>query len=755
MTLTSVGGLLTFLKIKNPTTLTPKTLTPTPFGKMGTTKHQTITTGNPPMKLEAIQLQDFKKHEDLTVNFSNTLTVIRGPNWAGKSSILHGIVFALFGSKAVPCAKERIPRRGLKNCKVTLWFSHNDIEYVIERTLTTCQLFADGVLKATSASAVTDMVEAEILGLTFKDAMTLAYSPQSQTASLLTLGVPALNRMIESLTQADIIETLITRGAKIAQRAHDGLAAVGESLDNFEAETEIANWKVALGMAQAEFKRVTDAANEIKGQLLRLESSQTEKMSRNEKIMFALADRRQLEAVMTTLEEIETKLANLKTDRLIDLDLKLTELNAAYIGLYNRQNEVRNAEASIIKLDQWFDTTGKDWEEKEANIPLLEAEKAKLEELTGDFQTASFAYENAQKAYATKSAELEHGVCQACDRPFDNFNPEEAKKALDEAIENATWAKSALDGKRKLVTASKAEIARLERLQPPAGYEDTHAGKVAEYENLQKFVGDFSTPTLHLELADARKAVETQQALVATAQAEVREANGLKLKRESGRMQKSGLEKALADAPTGEPEDLAPLTAEIARVRESYYSASSLCSDAQQTVSSAQSEIRAWEAALKMAVERNEKRASLEKRAERFDAVVTWLRKSKNAFLGKIWDQITLISSETVANATMGYASSLSRTDDGEFMVIEDGEEVPMISASGGMASICGVALRMALDSVLSQSVGFVVLDEPSSELNDEHAASLAGALRASQRQVILVTHRSGEEFVSDSVLTL
>ena len=78
-----------------------------------------------------------------------------------------------------------------------------------------------------------------------------------------------------------------------------------------------------------------------------------------------------------------------------------------------------------------------------------------------------------------------------------------------------------------------------------------------------------------------------------------------------------------------------------------------------------------------------------------------------------------------------------------------------MVSASGGMASICGVALRMALDHVLAQSVGFVVLDEPSSELNDEHAASLGGALRGQQRQVILVTHREGEEFVSDTVISL
>ncbi len=386
------------------------------------------------------------------------------------------------------------------------------------------------------------MVETEILGLSFKDAMTLAYSPQSQTASLLTLGVPALNRMIESLTQADTIETLITRGAKIAQRANDGLAAIGESLDITEAQTEIENWKVALSHAQHEFKRVTDAANEIKAQLQRLEASQTEKASRNEKIMFALSDRRQLETVMTTLSEIETKLASLNTDRLIDLDLELTELNVEFIKLYNQQNEIKNAEASMVKLDQWFDTTGKDWEEKEANIPLLTAEKAKLEQLSDSLILASTDYERAKTEYAVKASAVEHGVCSECERPFENFDVAAAQEALDEATENATRSKKDLALARAAVNASKEEIARLERLQPPAGYEATHAGKVTEYENLQKFLEPFSDRTkLASDLDAARKAVEIQQGKVATAQAQVRAANELKLKRETLLQQKKGL----------------------------------------------------------------------------------------------------------------------------------------------------------------------------------------------------------------------
>ena len=60
------------------------------------------------MNLERLHLLNFKKHEELLVDLSEGgLTVIRGPNWAGKSTVLQGIMFALFGPGAVPGKKGR------------------------------------------------------------------------------------------------------------------------------------------------------------------------------------------------------------------------------------------------------------------------------------------------------------------------------------------------------------------------------------------------------------------------------------------------------------------------------------------------------------------------------------------------------------------------------------------------------------------------------------------------------------------------
>jgi ABC-type protease/lipase transport system fused ATPase/permease subunit len=71
------------------------------------------------------------------------------------------------------------------------------------------------------------------------------------------------------------------------------------------------------------------------------------------------------------------------------------------------------------------------------------------------------------------------------------------------------------------------------------------------------------------------------------------------------------------------------------------------------------------------------------------------------------------------------------------------------------MAAIAGTALKLSLGSCLPVSPGFILLDEPSSELDNDRAAALASALSTAGVQVILVTHRTGEEYVAGTVVTL
>ena len=113
------------------------------------------------------------------------------------------------------------------------------------------------------------------------------------------------------------------------------------------------------------------------------------------------------------------------------------------------------------------------------------------------------------------------------------------------------------------------------------------------------------------------------------------------------------------------------------------------------------------------------------------------------------------LTSQFVFDVTGGRIERIERSENGEFLYVEDGRTMAYTRLAGGFKAIAGVGLRLALSSLLPAGVSVLVLDEPSSELRDDMAAALAGALRAQDRQIVLVTHRVGEEYTADAVTEL
>ncbi len=82
-----------------------------------------------------LTLKNFKRHTDLEVTFDSGSTAIVGENYSGKSSVLHGILMALFGVSAVPDGKAAITRGESRRVKADLEFVVNGIPYEVNRTL--------------------------------------------------------------------------------------------------------------------------------------------------------------------------------------------------------------------------------------------------------------------------------------------------------------------------------------------------------------------------------------------------------------------------------------------------------------------------------------------------------------------------------------------------------------------------------------------------------------------------------------------
>ena len=82
--------------------------------------------------IKDLHLQDFIAHKDTKLEFGKGITIFVGHNGSGKSSIIDGITFALFGEHTRRSTKNLV-RRGASQGAVQLQFSMNSREYLATR----------------------------------------------------------------------------------------------------------------------------------------------------------------------------------------------------------------------------------------------------------------------------------------------------------------------------------------------------------------------------------------------------------------------------------------------------------------------------------------------------------------------------------------------------------------------------------------------------------------------------------------------
>ncbi len=87
------------------------------------------------MKIQSLDLQNFRSHESLHIDFDDGVNLLIGHNGAGKSSILEAIGLALFDGKLRSSNKEAV-RYGTKSARITIRFVGSDEnEYRVERKI--------------------------------------------------------------------------------------------------------------------------------------------------------------------------------------------------------------------------------------------------------------------------------------------------------------------------------------------------------------------------------------------------------------------------------------------------------------------------------------------------------------------------------------------------------------------------------------------------------------------------------------------
>jgi exonuclease SbcC len=165
----------------------------------------------------------------------------------------------------------------------------------------------------------------------------------------------------------------------------------------------------------------------------------------------------------------------------------------------------------------------------------------------------------------------------------------------------------------------------------------------------------------------------------------------------------------------------------------------------------------------------SERITELGKDLERMEKIKNFVKDLETVRAAFSRDGVQKLLRERAAPEISGFAKSyveafnLDITDievneDFDVSVIKGGEVIPLSSLSGGEKVAVAIALRLAIAKAISGRISTVIMDEPTTHLDEERRRELVGMMReffregSSIPQMIIVTHHRELEEVADTV---
>jgi len=171
------------------------------------------------MKLVNLNLKNYRKYEDETIDFPDGLVGIVGPNGAGKSTILEAVAWALYGNAAARTTKEQIKRQGAglsDHCEVVLELEENGGTSQVVRQMkganfcSDAAVYTDKKLMARGPQQATEYVT-NLLGLDREAFFSSMFAKQKELNTLSDLRPAERKNLIIKMLGIDDIDSAIQK----------------------------------------------------------------------------------------------------------------------------------------------------------------------------------------------------------------------------------------------------------------------------------------------------------------------------------------------------------------------------------------------------------------------------------------------------------------------------------------------------------------------------------------------------------------
>ena len=737
--------------------------------------------------LTSIELYNWKTHKSTKLDFSKGTNILIGQMGSGKSSVMDAISFALFGN--FPSIQHRrtnvsyLIRSKPKqedSARVRLSFEINGHSYDVERVInqnlpSTATLNRDGVYLQSQPQRVTEEI-VKLLKMDYDLFSRAVYSQQNGLEYFLNLRSAERKKEIDNLLGLDKFSEAKENVTSLANRIRDMVKEDGKTVAEFDEskikeqlealEKEISKYKEAEASAEKKF-------SETKARLISAETklkSAKELLNKKNRLLQEIRELRGKKETFTSeIKKIDGK--STRESSKISAQL-LSEKKLADSAAKEAKDAKDKAEESgkrLTKYDTQLQIARKDHERMD--MLLKELEKLDKKENEKALQIAKDAKEKAEADLARYSAEKKEGEknlkeleshfgkCPVCEKELEESLRkrliEERKNKLKELQELAAESERLLIKSKKeyeLLNNNKERIAQIEnRMKEYVGIGD----KIKELEKLSSEEHG-SNIKLKADHDAKEKAAQELKERATKLQAELE----LSQTRERYAKELDAITVSILD----KEKDTNSIDVSEGTIDSMHKEVVTLSSDASRTESELRlnkryiadkmqqkKEKEDQSAMINRIKEEISKKRKVSENLEKFsDAIVeaqTQLRnrlvESINRVMGDIWPELypykdySDIMLDAVEDDYILKVNTMIR----DKMSWEDVELI----ASGGERSTACLAMRIAFSLVLAPNIKWLILDEPTHNLDQQAVRKMVDifgeTLPKIIDQVFIITH--------------
>jgi DNA repair exonuclease SbcCD ATPase subunit len=279
------------------------------------------------MRLEKIELKNFKRLVDFQAQFSPGINVVKGPlNEMGKSTLLEGIITALFHNpkSTAKWLKDYVSWGSTRQCRTSLEFVNKENKYLLEKD------FDKGTVRLIDCSTQEEID-------TFKEI-------SEKIAELLGTNSDRLFSCTSCIRQTEV--RAISSGKKEISESLEEVVTGGEESTRASQVIQKLDDKIS------EMKKGLDRPAKIKGTLASLKEQQDECLRKYNEVRSEVSkvEAEKIELVAVNKQLAEIKEEHGKSKALLDKNKQRKEIEASIKDLEQKYDEVEKLLGEINKL---------------------------------------------------------------------------------------------------------------------------------------------------------------------------------------------------------------------------------------------------------------------------------------------------------------------------------------------------------------------------------------------------------------------